>query len=66
MRRKNLRVAACQMQFGEDIEGNAARIAAQLKACATQKVDVAAFQEGALLVIPTALHSGGIWIGNGW
>jgi len=48
VRQKKLRVAACQMRFGEDIEENAARIAAQLKACAEQKVDVAAFQEGAL------------------
>ena len=48
MPRKKLRVAACQIRFGEDIAENADRIVAELKACAKQKVDVVAFQEGAL------------------
>jgi omega-amidase len=48
MARKKLRVAACQMHAGEDIEQNADRIVRRLKACAAERVDVAAFHEGVL------------------
>lgn len=48
MPRKNLRVAACQMLAGEDIEHNTQRIVDQLRQCAREGVDVAAFHEGVL------------------
>ena len=48
MARKKLRVAVCQMRAGEDIEKNTGRVVEKLKACAAQRVDVAAFQEGVL------------------
>ena len=43
-----LRVAACQMRFGEDIEANTDQIIERLQSCAGDGVDLAAFQEGAL------------------
>ncbi len=49
MPRKKLRVAACQIHAGvEAIEENTARVVETLKACAAQKVEVAAFHEGVL------------------
>ena len=48
MARKRLRVAACQMHAGEDIEKNAGRVVQRLKDCASQNVHVAAFHEGML------------------
>ena len=48
MPRKQLRVAACQMCTGEDIEANASRVVDRLKTCAGKGVDVAAFHEGVL------------------
>ncbi|MDA0745568.1 MAG: carbon-nitrogen hydrolase family protein [bacterium] len=48
MPRKRLRVAACQMHAGEDIELNTARVAEKLKECAAEGVEVASFQEGVL------------------
>ena len=48
MPRKNLRVAACQMLADEDIEHNTKRIVDQLRHCAREGVDVAAFHEGVL------------------
>jgi len=48
MPRKKLRVGVCQMQAGENVEQNAARVVERLKSCASRKVDVVAFQEGVL------------------
>lgn len=48
MPRKNLRVAACQMLAGEDIEHNTKHIVNRLRHCAREGVDVAAFHEGVL------------------
>ncbi len=45
---KKLRVAACQMLAGEDIESNAQKIVDRLRSCAREGVDVAAFHEGVL------------------
>lgn len=45
---RKLRVAACQMCTGEDVEANAGRVVAWLKDCAQQGVAVAAFHEGVL------------------
>jgi omega-amidase len=46
MPRKQLRVAACQMGTGEDVEQNASRVIDSLKECASKRVDIAAFHEG--------------------
>ena len=48
MARKTLRVAACQMCTGEDVEENASRVVASLKECASRGAEVAAFHEGVL------------------
>ena len=48
MVRKRLRVAACQMHAGEDVETNAGRAVQKLRDCATQGVHIAAFHEGML------------------
>lgn len=49
MPRRWLRVAACQMHAAaEDIEQNTRKIVERLRACAREKVDVAAFHEGVL------------------
>ncbi|MBT3601775.1 MAG: carbon-nitrogen hydrolase family protein, partial [Candidatus Latescibacteria bacterium] len=48
MTRKKLRVAACQMLAGEDIEHNTQHIVDRLRHCASEGVDVAAFHEGVL------------------
>ena len=45
---KKLRVAACQLLAGEDIESNAKKIVDRLRSCARDGVDVAAFHEGVL------------------
>ncbi|MDA0708814.1 MAG: carbon-nitrogen hydrolase family protein [bacterium] len=47
-RTEQLRVAACQMLAGEDIERNAQNIVQRLRQCAADGVDVAAFHEGVL------------------
>ncbi len=48
MSRRWLRVAACQIHAGEDIEKNTCEIVERLRTCARKKVDVAAFHEGVL------------------
>ncbi len=48
MQRKRLRVAACQMRTGEDVEENASRVVAALKESAGRGMEVAAFHEGVL------------------
>ena len=48
MTRRWLRVAAVQMHANDDIEKNAREIVDRLNACASKRVDVAAFHEGVI------------------